>query len=127
MNRTHKLSRRLRIAVIAVLASAALVASTALPAHAVGPPGRWGSALYNNSGVGLGIVTNLGDGYAYVQPGWSWTPWNMRGGYTGWGYCTNVYYDVGNGWEYRFQIRGGKFWSVAYWIAAYVRADSWRC
>ena len=108
--------------------AAALVLSTALPAHADwGPPGRWGSQIMNNSGVGLGIVTNLGDGYSYVQPPWSWTPWNARGGYTGWGYCSNIYYDFGNGWEYQWQIRGGKFWSVAYWAAPHVRVDSWRC
>ena len=89
--------------------------------------GFGGSHIYNNSPVGIGIVTNLGDGYSYILAPYRWSPWNAKGGYTGWGWCTNVYYDFGNGWEYRFQVRGAKFWSIAYLATEYARADSWRC
>jgi len=98
--------------------------ATAKPAHA----NLNGTKIYNNSSTSLGIVTNLGDGYSYLVGPYRWSNWGAKGGYTGWGWCTNVYYDLGDGrWQYRFQIRGGKFWSVAYAYTDAVRADSWRC
>lgn len=106
-----------------------LVVSSNTAAHAVGPPGRWGSALYNNSSVGIGVVTDLGNSWSYIVRPWNWSSWNVRGAYTGPGYCTNVYYDFagGNGWEYQWQIRGARYYDFAYWWAPYIRTDTWRC
>lgn len=107
-----------------VLAAAGMLV-TAKPADAVD---FLSTSIYNNSPTYLGIVTTLGEGYSYKMLPYRWTPRNAKGGYTGMGWCTNVYYDMGDGrWQYRFQIKGPRYWSVAYAYIASARADSWQC
>ena len=127
MKSTQKRGQRLPLSLtifVAVFAMCAGCLATARPARAT----VTATAIYNNSSVGLGIVTNLGSSYAYVLLPYRWSPTNARGGYTGSGWCTNVYYNMGDGvWQYRFQVRGASYWSVAYVWVENVRADSWRC
>jgi hypothetical protein len=124
---------RIVATIVAVLMLAGIGTATASSASARQDRTYFGVHLYNAGPGGIGVVTDWGSAggtYNYVLGAGQWSGFNVKGVWVGRGYCTDVYYDQGGGWVYRWTHRGGQYGSQASFaiqITDYVKVYSYYC